>query len=98
MELEAIAEVRDRAGDAKPRQLFKDLTKIVATDNNEVVNVKQRHFARKMRRERRKTSNLPGTDPKTWTDFKAFLPEELTETLGGEEFARWKHFQTRSLW
>ena len=89
VELEALAQVRERAAGTKPRQLFKDLIKLVPSDDNEVVSIQHTHFAGQMRRERRKTSCLPGKDPKNWTDLKANLPAELAETLGGEEFARW---------
>ena len=37
VELEALAQVRERAAGTKPRQLFKDLIKLVPSDDNEVV-------------------------------------------------------------
>ena len=87
--MEALAQVRERAAGTKPRQFFKGLIKLVPSDDNEVVSIQHTHFAGQMRRERCKTSCLPGKDPKTWTDLKANLPAEPAETLGGEEFARW---------
>ena len=65
VELGALAQVQERAANAKPGQLFKDLIKLAASDNNEMVSIQQTHFARQRRRERRKTSCPPGKDPKT---------------------------------
>ena len=79
--MEALAQVRERVADAKPRQLFKDLIKLVPSDDNEVVSIQHTHFAGQMRRERRKTSCLPGKDPKIWTDFKANLPRNSPRPL-----------------
>ena len=86
--LRALDEARTGAKDKKPRVLFKELTNTVSGQNGEVVTVTQETFGRKMRRERRASSNLPGQDPVSWTQFKALLPVELTKTIDGEDWAR----------
>ena len=88
VQLRALDEARTHAKDKKPRVLFKRLTNVVSGQHGEVVTVTQKTFGRKMRWERRASSNLPGQDPVSWTQFRALLPEELKKTIDGEEFAR----------
>ena len=72
--LVALDDARDQAKDKKPRKLFGELTNVVTGQHGEVVDISQDTFGRKMRRERRASSSLPGKDPLTWTDFKEMLP------------------------
>ena len=80
-------DARSQAKDKKPRKLFGDLTNVVE-QQGEMVDITQDTFGRKMRRERRASSSLPGRDPISWTQFKALLPMELQQTVAGEEFTR----------
>ena len=43
-----------------------------------------------MNKDRVNSSNALTTDPESWEEFKQMLPEELTQTLGGEEFCRFE--------
>ena len=88
IELQASNEARMKAKEKKPRKLFGELTNAVSAQHGEVVTITQASFGRKMRRERRATSNLPGKDPVTWVQFKDMLPAELRQTIAGEDFAR----------
>ena len=89
--LVALDDARDQAKDKKPRKLFGELTNVVTGQHGEVVDISQDTFGRKMRRERRASSSLPGKDPLTWTEFKEMLPAELMQTINGEDFARSIH-------
>ena len=88
VQLRALDQARAQARDKKPRKLFGELTNNVSGQHGEVVTVTQKTFGRKMRRERRVSSCLPGQDPVSWTQFKALLPEELKKTIDGQDFAR----------
>ena len=83
-----MAGVRSRAAFVKPTELFKYLNAIVEAQHEDLVMVNQAAFRRKIERDRVNASNAPTTDPESWEEFKQMLPEELTQTLGGEEFCR----------
>ena len=85
-----MAGVRSRAAFVKPTELFKYLNAIVKAQHEDLVMVNQAAFRRKIERDRVNSSDAPTTDPESWEEFKQMLPEELTQTLGGEEFCRFE--------
>ena len=79
----AVGGVRSRAAFIKPAELFRYLGHILAAQN--VENTEHPHsFQTKMYRSRDKASNVP--TPEFWEEFKQFLPQELKQTLGGQDF------------
>ena len=79
----AVGGVRSRAAFIKPAELFRYLGHIVEAQN--VENTEKPHsFQTKMYRSRDKASNVP--TPEFWEEFKQFLPQELKQTLGGQDF------------
>ena len=88
VQLRAVAGVRSRAAYIKPAELFRYLKDIVVAQQVDLVMEKKESFARKVQRDRAKTSNAPASEPESWGEFKQMLPVELTQTLGGQEFCR----------
>ena len=77
--------MRTSAGYIKPAQLFRYLEDIFAAHHVENKE-KQVSFCNKMYKAQ--ASNAPNSDPESWEEFKQMLPEELTQTLAGQEFCR----------
>ena len=88
VQLRAVAGVRSRAAYIKPAELFRYLKDIVAAQQVDLVMEKQKSFAKKVQRDKAKALNAPTSDPESWEEFKQMLPEELTQTLAGQEFCR----------
>ena len=84
----AVGGVRSRAAYIKPAELFRYLKDIVAAQQVDLVMEKQESFAKKVQRDKAKDSNAPTSDPESWEKFKQMLPEELKQTLAGQEFCR----------
>ena len=83
----AVGGMRTRAGYIKPAELFRYLADILAAHHVENKE-KQKSFCKKMHRDKAQASNAPNSDPESWEEFKQMLPEELTQTLAGQEFCR----------
>ena len=79
--------MRTRAGYIKPAELFRYLADILAAHHLENKE-NQKSFCKKMHRDKAQASNAPNSDPESWEEFKQMLPEELTQTLAGQEFCR----------
>ena len=77
--------MRTRAGYIKPAELFRYLEDIFAAHHVENKE-KQVSFCNKMYKAQ--ASNAPNSDPESWEEFKEMMPEELTQTLAGQEFCR----------
>ena len=82
--LRAGAGVRSRAKYNKNAELFRYLEKIVTAQHVENME-KEKSFAEKMRKDKA-NSNAPTFDPESWEEFKQMLPQELKQTLAGQEF------------
>ena len=79
----AFGGVRSRAAYIEPAELFRYLGNTLAAQH--VENMEKPHsFHAKMYQYRNKALKAP--TPESWEEFKQFLPEELKQTLGGEEF------------
>ena len=88
VQLRARAGVRTRAAYIKPAELFRYLKDIVAAQQVDLVMEKKESFARKMRKDKDKAVNAPTSEPESWEEFKQMLPQELKQTLAGQEFCR----------
>ena len=87
VQLRAVGGVRSRAAYTKPAELFRYLEDILAAQHVENMEKKE-SFCRKMYTDKAKASNAPTSDPESWEKFKQMLPEELKQTLAGQEFCR----------
>ena len=79
----AFGGVKTRAAYSQPAELFKYHFDILAAQHVEPME-KPHSFKAKMYQYRNKALKAP--TPESWEEFKQSLPEELKQTLGGEEF------------